>query len=319
MFITRSVRSAHPQLVVHQRALYLLLVTVLLDLDVPLLAVLRQVHLPRNVVFQLLHQQMAQIFVAVQNSRAPLIEGTHLRRILLHFEFFLLAVGFPVVAAVSLLEEVFEGVAAVEVEAELGYLFHLGGTQVGLHCFLCFALLGVALAPQLTENRKLAQLQILQHVRLSLQRLQEDSVVGEFIVWVVFEVDVVARLCEGGVHFDEVVFEEFHLFALLPDDGEYFPVGVEVVGVAEGADDDLFDFVGEEGDVILKKLKRDGGEQLSDAVGLFVWDEVVVVFGAEFEFELLLFFGIVGADIMHCRRKYIIIGNRPTLSSSMHS
>ena len=38
-----------------------------------------------------------------------------------------------------------------------------------------------------------------------------------------------------------------------------------------------------------------------------MWDQVVVVFGAEFEFELFLFFGIVGADIMHCRSKYIII------------
>ena len=152
-FITRSVRSAHPQLVVDQRALYLLLVAMLLYLDVPLLAVLRQVHLPWNVIFLLLYQQLAQIFVAVQNSRSPLIERTHLRRTLPHLEFFLLPVGFPVVAAVSLLEEVFECATAVEVETELGYFFHLGETQVRLHCFLCCGLLGVALAPQLTENR----------------------------------------------------------------------------------------------------------------------------------------------------------------------
>jgi len=50
-------------------------------------------------------------------------------------------------------EEVFEFAAAVEVQTELSYFFDFAGTEIGLHCFLCFGLLRVALDLQLTEKR----------------------------------------------------------------------------------------------------------------------------------------------------------------------
>ena len=117
------------------------------------------------------------------------------------------------------------------------------------------------------------------------------------ILMLTLQTKVILR--KGSIHLDEMFTINLHGFLVLLDNLHEMTIGGQGVGSIDGTEDELLDFISQDGHLVLEVLVRDSGQHLYQKVGLFVRDEIVTIFRRELVLELTLLLEVICWDKMH--------------------
>ena len=111
------------------------------------------------------------------------------------------------------------------------------------------------------------------------------------ILMLTLQTKVILR--KGSIHLDEMFTINLHGFLVLLDNLHEMTIGGQGVGSIDGTEDELLDFISQDGHLVLEVLVRDSGQHLYQKVGLFVRDEIVTIFRRELVLELTLLLEVI--------------------------